>query len=69
MSLTRRRWLAGLAYGLLVVALIWPGATIANRIEPFVLAVPFFIFWYALWGLLMFIGLVALYWLDGRGRA
>lgn len=43
------------------VANVWPVASIANRIEPFILGLPFFIFWTVLWSLLIFAGIVALY--------
>ncbi len=37
-------------------AMVWPGALLANRIEPFVLGLPFFIFWYILWMFILFLG-------------
>jgi hypothetical protein len=43
------------------LANVWPIALIANRIEPFIFGLPFFIFWAVLWSLLIFIGIVALY--------
>ncbi|WP_167320800.1 hypothetical protein [Psychrobacter lutiphocae] len=36
--------------------MVWPGALLANRIEPFVLGLPFFIFWYILWMFILFLG-------------
>ncbi|CAM5222778.1 hypothetical protein CDEF62S_01207 [Castellaniella defragrans] len=42
-------------------AMVWPGALIANRIQPFVLGLPFMFFWYVAWVFIMFLGLVALY--------
>lgn len=44
-----------------VLALIWPGATIANRIDPIILGLPFFIFWYLAWFFICFIGFVICY--------
>ncbi|MGO3345924.1 MAG: DUF3311 domain-containing protein [Marinomonas sp.] len=43
------------------LALIWPGATIANRIDPIILGLPFMIFWYLAWFFICFIGLVICY--------
>lgn len=43
------------------IAMVWPGALLANRIEPFVLGLPFMFFWYVAWVFIMFLGLVALY--------
>ena len=40
------------------LAMIWPGATLANRIEPMILGLPFYLFWYLAWLMVAFIGLV-----------
>ncbi|MBF8999928.1 DUF3311 domain-containing protein [Vibrio sp. CAIM 722] len=40
------------------LAMIWPGATLANRIEPMILGLPFYLFWYLAWLMVTFIGLV-----------
>lgn len=48
-----------------LLAMIWPGATLANRIDPMILGLPFFIFWYLLWSFLTFIGLVICYRAQG----
>lgn len=39
------------------LAMIWPGALIANRIEPTVFGLPFLFFWYILWMLVLFVGM------------
>lgn len=44
-----------------IVCLIWPAVLPFNRIRPFVLGLPFSMFWMALW---LVIGLVVLVWLD-----
>ncbi|MGM0832108.1 DUF3311 domain-containing protein [Halomonas qinghailakensis] len=49
--------LIGLHFTLCTLAMIWPGALIANRIEPTVLGLPFLFFWYILWMLVLFIGM------------
>lgn len=51
-----------------VLAMIWPGAVIANRIEPFVLGLPFFFFWYVLWVFVVFVGTFILYRLEFGGK-
>lgn len=63
-----RHWIAGLGYLVCIAAMIWPGALLANRIQPYVLGLPFFFFWYVAWVFVLFMGLVALYWLEGRER-
>lgn len=50
------------------LAMTWPGALIANRIEPFVLGLPFMFFWYVMWIFIVFIGTVILYRLEYGGR-
>ena len=50
------------------LAMIWPGAVIANRIEPFVLGLPFFFFWYVLWVFVVFVGTLILYRLEFGGK-
>ncbi|SFI16521.1 DUF3311 domain-containing protein [Modicisalibacter xianhensis] len=44
-------------FTLCTLAMIWPGALIANRIEPTVLGLPFLFFWYVLWMLILFVGM------------
>lgn len=43
------------------LAMIWPGALIANRIEPMIIGLPFFLFWYVAWVFALFVGLVIAY--------
>lgn len=49
-------------------ALTFPGVLIANREEPLVLGLPFFVFWVILWVVLSFLGQVALFILDSSNR-
>ena len=50
-----------LAYvALFAVATTWPGMTIANRVEPYVLGLPFNLAWVAGWVVLGFVLLVLL---------
>lgn len=49
-----------------ILALIWPGATIANRIDPIIMGLPFFIFWNLVWFFICFIGLVICYNTEGE---
>ncbi len=58
----------GLYFLVCTIAMIWPGAVVANRIEPMILGLPFFFFWYVLWVFLVFLGCVVLYRLEYRGR-
>ena len=57
-----------LFFVLLLLAMLWPVVTIANRIEPYVLGLPFILFWFVLVLTLEFLGLVILYWLERRRR-
>ena len=41
-------------------------AAVANRIEPFVLGLPFFFFWYVGWALMIFLGYVITYWWEKK---
>ncbi len=66
-----KRWLhamAAVGWVICVLAMIWPGALLGNRIEPFVIGLPFMFFWYVLWVFLLFLGLIAYYWLEQRGE-
>lgn len=51
------------------LAMVWPGALIANRIEPITLGLPFFIFWYVAWVFLLFVGLLIAYVTDPSKEA
>jgi hypothetical protein len=53
-------------FAICTLAMIWPGALIGNRIEPFVMGLPFFIFWYVLWMFILFAGTWLVY-LVSRG--
>ncbi|HEX2174945.1 MAG TPA: hypothetical protein VHG70_03450 [Nocardioidaceae bacterium] len=46
------------------VAMIWPGAVVANRIEPIILGLPFLFFWYVAWVFMVFVGTLVLYRLE-----
>ncbi|MDL4864676.1 DUF3311 domain-containing protein [Halomonas elongata] len=48
-------------FAICALALVWPGALLANRIEPLVMGLPFFIFWYVAWVFVLFVGLVIAY--------
>ncbi|MGH7481639.1 MAG: DUF3311 domain-containing protein [Longimicrobiales bacterium] len=50
------------------VALTWPGLTLANRVRPFVLGLPFIFFWIALWVALGLLVFWAIDRLEARGR-
>lgn len=49
MSRRSARGLAGAYFVLMLLAVIWPGAVPAARVEPMVLGLPFSFFWPALW--------------------
>lgn len=50
------------------LAMIWPGALVANRIDPIILGLPFLFFWYVAWVFMVFIGTVILYRLEYGGK-
>ena len=50
------------------LAMIWPGAVIANRIEPMILGLPFLFFWYVAWVFIVFVGTLILYRLEFGGK-
>ncbi|WP_066172739.1 DUF3311 domain-containing protein [Bacillus marinisedimentorum] len=54
----------GAYFAVCLIALIWPVASWANKIEPFVLGMPFFMFWYVLWTFFIFLGCVITYKLE-----
>jgi hypothetical protein len=58
----------GIYFLICTLAMIWPGAVVANRIEPMILGLPFFFFWYVLWVFMVFVGCVILYRLEYGGR-
>lgn len=49
--------LVGLHFAVCTLAMIWPVATLANRVEPTVLGLPFLFFWYILWMAILFAGM------------
>jgi hypothetical protein len=51
------------------LAMIWPGAVIANRVEPMIFGLPFFFFWYVMWVFIVFIGTIILYRWEYGGRS
>jgi hypothetical protein len=60
-------WMGGY-FVLCFLALMWPIAGLANRVEPYVLGMPFFFFWYVLWAFLVFVGCLVTYrWEYGDG--
>ncbi|MDR5858006.1 DUF3311 domain-containing protein [Halomonas eurihalina] len=48
-------------FAVCALAMVWPGALLANRIEPLVMGLPFFVFWYVAWVFALFVGLVIAY--------
>jgi hypothetical protein len=56
----------GLYFTLCFLAQIWPLAGIANRIEPLILSLPFFFFWYVAWAFAIFLGYVITYLWEKR---
>lgn len=61
--------LVGLHFVICTLAMIWPGALIANRIEPTVLGMPFLLFWYVAWILVLFVGTAVAYWARHGGES
>lgn len=59
----------GIYFLICTLAMIWPGAAIANRIEPMILGLPFFFFWYVAWVFMVFVGTVILYRLEHGGKS
>lgn len=66
----RRKIIIGMSIYFLVctLAMIWPGAVVANRIEPMILGLPFMFFWYVAWVFMVFVGTVILYRLEYGGK-
>jgi hypothetical protein len=58
----------GIYFLVCTLAMIWPGAVVANRIEPMILGLPFFFFWYVFWIFIVFIGTIILYRWEYGGR-
>jgi cbb3-type cytochrome oxidase subunit 3 len=51
-----------------LLAMLWPVVKIGNRIEPFILGLPFLLFWFVMLLLLIFFGLLVMFWTEKRGR-
>lgn len=58
----------GIYFLVCTVAMIWPGAVVANRVEPMILGLPFFFFWYVVWVFMVFVGALILYRLEYGGK-
>ena len=58
---SRGRALLALFFALYLLALSWPGVLPFNRVEPFVLGLPFVFFWVALWVVMGGVALWLLY--------
>ncbi len=61
MSLRGARILTAVYLVLMTLSVVWPGAALASRIQPFVLGLPFSFFWPAAW---VALGAPVLYLLD-----
>ncbi|NPV69401.1 MAG: DUF3311 domain-containing protein [Firmicutes bacterium] len=48
--------------------MIFPFYSIANRVEPFVLGMPFSMFWIVMWIGIEFVGVIAAYLWEYQGR-
>jgi hypothetical protein len=51
---------------MLLLAMLWPVVKIANRVEPFILGLPFLLFWFVLISALQFFGLLSMFLLERR---
>lgn len=49
--------MVGLHFAVCTLAMIWPVALFANRVEPTVFGLPFLFFWYILWMGVLFAGM------------
>lgn len=58
----------GLYFLVCTIAMIWPGAVVANRVEPTILGLPFFFFWYVFWVFMVFVGTLILYRWEYGGK-
>lgn len=58
----KKRGLFWLSYFVVCfLAQIWPIYLIANRVKPYILGMPFSMFWIGLWIVIIFVGLVTKY--------
>lgn len=55
-----------LCYLVCVLAMIWPGAMIANRIEPMIFGFPFMFAWYIAWIFILFLGFLIAYLAENK---
>ena len=60
------RRLALIGFALITIGLVWPVATLSGRVEPFVLGMPFSLFYVAALLVASFLILLALYLWEGR---
>jgi len=67
-SLRTARFLTGTWFTLMLLAVIWPGAVPAARVDPLVLGLPFSFAWPALWVAASVPVLWALDRVEGRNR-
>ena len=51
----------GMYFFICLLAIIWPVISFVNFVYPLVLGLPFLMFWYVLWNLMVVIGLVITY--------
>ncbi|TCJ18906.1 DUF3311 domain-containing protein [Rubrobacter taiwanensis] len=66
---TRRiAYVMGAYFLICTLALIWPVAGLANRIEPVVFGMPFFFFWHVLWVFMVFVGCLVTYLWEYAGE-
>ena len=55
-------------FGALLMAMLWPVVKIGNRIEPFILGLPFLLFWFVMLLFLIFLGLLIMFWTEKAGQ-
>lgn len=67
-SIKRIAVIMGIYFLVCTLAMIWPGAVVANRVEPIILGLPFLFFWYVAWVFMVFVGCVILYRLEYGGK-
>ncbi len=58
----------GMYFLICLLAIIWPVVSFVNFVYPLVLGLPFLMFWYVLWNLMVVIGLVITYWWEYSGE-
>jgi len=51
----------GIYFFICLIAITWPAISYVNFIYPLVLGMPFLMFWFVLWNLIIVIGLVITY--------